>query len=163
MSEANKAKGAMASGKRGDRSSAASKRSDPRPSTALKETPVHVEIEGGAKEAVSEGGGLRARGAQPGKSAVTASSSSVLSGTRSMTGSSSIIRPAHQTYGRAPRRADPVSAYKKTLEKWQHAPAVTAGGTARSSVGQIAALQEPEVIGRQKLPINLRERERDRE
>lgn len=54
---------------------------------------------------------------------------------------------APQNYGRTPRRADPVSAFQKTKESWQHAPAVTAGGTARSSIGRIAALREPEVCG----------------
>lgn len=95
-SEANKVKGTAVSRERGAGSWAASNKSHPRPATASKEKAhVYLEIEGGdvesSKEVMREEGKLR----NGGKGAVTASSSSVLSGNRSLAGSS-IIRPATQ-------------------------------------------------------------------
>jgi hypothetical protein len=76
-----------------------------------------------------------------GAAGTRSSLSSSFGGSRVAAGSSVIIRPAVQTYGRTARRADPVTRFQKTQQAWKHAPAVTAGGTSRSSVGHIASLQ----------------------
>lgn len=84
-------------------------------------------------------------GNNPSRLDVSRSSLSVSKIARSQNGSSGgLIRPVAQTYGRVARRSDPVSSYQNTREQWKHAPAVTAGGTARSLVGRIESLEGPE-------------------
>ena len=92
---------------------------------------------------LEQGAGLSAgAGSEGAKGIATArlhpSSSSVFSGARSVTASSSsgLIRPAAQRYGRvcAALRQDPVSSFLNTREQWKRGPAVTAGGTARATV-----------------------------
>lgn len=83
-----------------------------------------------AFEIDGQGGGMEQGGSRAG----TVCGSSVYGAARSVTGSTGIIRPATQMYGRVVVRADPVLAYKNTLQHWKHAPAVTAGGTTKKQV-----------------------------
>eukprot|EP00802_Teleaulax_amphioxeia_P016153 Tamp_16264.p1 GENE.Tamp_16264~~Tamp_16264.p1 ORF type:complete len:319 (+),score=66.02 Tamp_16264:94-957(+) len=105
----------------------------------------HEESVKGTEEDARRSTGVGAEGRA--RASVNPSSSSVFSGSRHTPApsSSGLIRPATQSYGRAARRQDPVSSFLNTREQWKRGPAVTAGGTARGTVGQISSLQQPDV------------------